>query len=129
MTDKQLMKHCKEENALSYNDIKNMSQEELDNLISVCWHDSQYNGGCNKKSLRCWDRGITELGLVTLNSRGLTAYVISWSDDGGGPEVEVSSLDEKIHMSGDGEWDYGLYKSEDQVKLENRDNKIQEILN
>jgi len=36
MTDKQLMKHCKEENALSYNDIKNMSQEELDNLISVC---------------------------------------------------------------------------------------------
>jgi hypothetical protein len=129
MTDKELMKHCKEKNALSYNDIKNMSQEELDNLISVCWHDSQYNGGCNKKSLRCWDRGIIDLGLVTLNSRGNTAYVISWSDFSGGPEVEVSSLDEKIHMSGDGEWDYGLYKSENQVKLENRDNKIQEILN
>ena len=128
MTDKQLMKHCKEENALSYNDIKNMSQEELDNLISVCWHDSQFNGGCNKKSLRCWDRGITELGLVTLNSRGLT-YVINYSDDSGDPEVYVSSLDEKIHMSGDGEWDYGLYKSEDQVKLEKRDKKIQEILN
>jgi len=32
-------------------------------------------------------------------------------------------------MSGDGEWDYGLYKSEDQVKLEKRDKKIQEILN
>ena len=30
-----------------------MSQEELDNLISVCWHDSQYKGGYNKKSLRC----------------------------------------------------------------------------
>ncbi len=128
MTDKQLMKHCKEENALSYNDIKNMSQEELDNLISVCWHDSQFNGGCNKKSLRCWDEGITELGLVTLDSRGIT-YAISWSNDSGDPDVYVSSLDEKIHMSGDGEWDYGLYKSEDQVKLENRDNKIQEILN
>jgi hypothetical protein len=85
MTDKELMKHCKEKNALSYNDIKNMSQEELGNLISVCWHDSQYNGGCNKKSLRCWDRGIIDLGLVTLNSRGNTAYVISWSDFSGGP--------------------------------------------
>lgn len=127
MTDKELLKHCKEKNALSYNDIKNMSQEELDNLISVCWHDSQYNGGCNKKSLRCWDRGIIDLGLVTLNSRGLT-YVISWEDFSGGPKVYVTSLDEKIHMSGDGEWDYGLYKSEDQVKLENRDKKIQEIL-
>lgn len=129
MTDNELMKHCKEKNALSYNDIKNMSQEELDNLISVCWHDSQYNGGCNKKSLRCWVRGIIDLGLVTLNSRGNTEFVISWEDFSGGPSVEVSSLDEKIHMSGDGEWDYGLYKSENQVKLENRDNKIQEILN
>lgn len=127
MTDKELMKHCKEKNALSYNDIKNMSKEELDNLISVCWNDSQFNGGCNKKSLISDDTGITDLSYKELYSGKRKFYRISWEDFSGGPHVDVSSLDEKIHMSGDGEWDYGLYKSEYQVKLEKRDKKIETI--
>lgn len=124
MTDKKLMKHCIEENAFSYNEIKEMCQEELDQVLSVCWHDSQFKGGCNKKSLRCYDRGITDLKCIDRKNH----FIIEWEDFSGGPSVELKNLDEKIHMSGDGEWDYGLYKSENQVKIEKRDKKIQEII-
>lgn len=56
MSDKELIKHCTESNALSYNELKEMDQDELDQVFSVCWKDAQYNGGYNIDSLRCYTK-------------------------------------------------------------------------
>lgn len=104
---KDLLAHCTEENALSYNDIRKMSDDELKQVITICWHEACYNGGCNYESFRCDDDGIRDICYV---STKYSQYELSWSDDSGDPSVYIDSFDEKIHQLGDGEWDYGLYK-------------------
>jgi hypothetical protein len=89
--------NIKSENALSFNDIKDMSQDELDNLISVCYHESK---------LRCWDKGVFNLKSTEIKSN---SFIVNWEDSEGDNEVRVYSLDDKIEVNSD-EWSYGIYK-------------------
>lgn len=54
MTDRELIKNCTEDNALSFNEIKDMSQDELDNLMSICFHEGK---------LRTYEKGIFNLNI------------------------------------------------------------------
>ncbi len=122
MSDKELIKHCKKENSLSYNQLKEMNQKELDQLLSVCWKEAQYKGGYNENSLRCYASGVRFLTYHQEHN------ILGWSDDEGDPNVEYKSPDEKVHHIDDGTWGYGIYKSVQQVKADNRDKKIKQIL-
>ena len=92
----EILNHCTEENALSFNDIKDMSQEELNSLISICFHEGK---------LRTYETGISNPRYVEI--KNWTRVI--WEDEEGDNEVDVYSLDEKIHVNGD-EWSYGIYK-------------------
>ena len=96
MTDNEIVKHCTEKNALSFNDIKDMSPDQLSNLISVCFHEGK---------LRTYEQGISKIRYNKKNNW----FEISWDDEEGDNEVNVYSLDEKIHVN-DNEWSYGIYK-------------------
>lgn len=96
MTDKEIVKHCTEKNALSFNDIKDMSPDQLSNLISVCFHEGK---------LRTYEQGISNIRYNKKNNW----FEISWEDEEGDNEVNVYSLDEKILVNSD-EWSYGIYK-------------------
>jgi hypothetical protein len=85
------------ENALSFNDIKDMSQEELDSLISVCFHEGK---------LRTYETGISNPRCVVIKNW----FRVIWEEDDDTNDISVSSLDEKIHVNGD-EWSYGIYKA------------------
>ncbi len=95
------MNHYTEQNALSFNDIKDMSGEELNKLLSVCFHEGK---------LRTHEIGINNLKYKDIypNSH-LKQYYVTWDDEQGNNEVTVFSLDEKIYVNND-EWSYGIYK-------------------
>jgi len=93
----EILNHCTEENALSFNDIKDMSQEELNSLISICFHEGK---------LRTYETGISNPRCVEI--KNWTRVI--WEDEEGDNEVDVCSLDEKIHVNGD-EWSYGIYNA------------------
>ena len=128
MTDKELLKHCIEENSLSYNELKEMTQEELDQVFSMCWKDPDYNGGYNERTLRASATGIRYL-IYHKSKNSEWSSILDWSDDEGDPNIDYDNPDQKVHHLGDGTWKYGIYKSVEQVKRDKRDNKIQEILN
>ena len=92
----EILNHCTEDNALSFNDIKDMLQEEQDSLISICFHEGK---------LRTYEQGISNIKYNKKNNW----FEISWKDEEGDNEVTVYSLDEKIHVNSD-EWSYGIYK-------------------
>ena len=85
-----------DKNALSFNDIKYMSPDQLSNLISVCFHEGK---------LRTCEQGISNIRYNRKNNW----IEISWEDEEGDNEAIVYSLDEKIHVDSD-EWSYGIYK-------------------
>lgn len=122
MDDKKLLKYCSEENSLSYNELKLMTQEELDELFSVCWKDAEFDG-YSEETLRCSATGVRFL-IYHEKSK-----VLDWSDDDGDPNVSYRDPSSKIHHLTNGRWSYGIYKSERQVKQEKRDKKINNILN
>lgn len=122
MDDKKLLKHCSEENSLSYNELKLMTQEELDEVFSLCWKDAEFEG-YSERTLRCSATGVRFLIYHDKHN------VLDWSDDDGDPNIDYSDPNNKIHRIGDGTWTYGIYKSERQVKQEKRDKKINNILN
>ena len=93
-------------NAVTVNDVLSMTDEERKNLWSACWHDSQYDAP------RCACRGIDNF-KVERSRWSEHRFTVSWDDLDGSPHFEVFSYDEKIHQTGDGEWDYGLYKTEE----------------
>lgn len=78
-------------------ELMSMKQEQLDQLLSYCWHDGKY---------RCHTVGITDLDIIQEKSY----WVVTFSDDFGDPRFEVRSVDQPIKRLGDGEWDYGLFK-------------------
>ena len=85
-----------EKNALSFNDIKDMSPDQLSNLISVCFHEGK---------LRTCEQGRSNIRYNRKNN----GFEISWEDEEGDNEAIVYSLDEKIRVDSD-EWSYGIYK-------------------
>lgn len=122
MSDKELLKHCIEENSLSYNELKEMTQEELCQVFSMCWKDPDYNGGYNERTLRASATGIRDL-IYHEKSK-----ILDWSDDDGDPNIDYQNTDEKIHHLGDGTWQYGIYKSVEQAKSDKRDIKLEKVL-
>lgn len=78
---------------LKVSELKLMSQDELDKVISVCWHDGKY---------RCDCVGIRNLLHV--------GYDLYWGDDNGDPHIYVRDKNTIIDNIGDGEWNYGLYR-------------------
>ena len=80
-------------------ELENMSDDELQNLFSVCWHEGR---------LRCETTGITDVSIE--NGWEDNGFIVEWSDDNGDPSIYVDSMNELIDDVGDGEWDYGLYK-------------------
>jgi len=84
--------------------IQDMSQEELDSLISVCFHEGK---------LRTYETGISNPRCAHFKQLGaeIKSWTrVIWEDEEGDNEVDVCSLDEKIHVNGD-EWSYGIYKA------------------
>jgi len=96
MTISDYLCNPQQQNALSFNEIKDMLQEDIDNLISICFHEGK---------LRTYEQGISNIKYNKKNNW----FEISWEDDEGDNEVNVYSLDEKIHVNSD-EWSYGIYK-------------------
>ncbi|CAG7579793.1 MAG: hypothetical protein SLAVMIC_00096 [uncultured marine phage] len=91
-------------NALTANEVLAMTDEERSKLWSACWHDSRYDAP------RCGCRGIQNFKIEQTEYSG-DRFIVSWDDRDGSPRILISSCDEKIHQTGDGEWDYGLYKT------------------
>ena len=88
--------------AVTPNQVLAMTDEERKELESVCWHDEDYS------EPRCSCVGISDF-MVEPNPYSNTRFDVSWSCIDGDPSITVFDLDEPIHKSGDGEWDYGLY--------------------
>jgi hypothetical protein len=122
MSEKELLKHCKRKNALSYNELKLMSNEELEQVFSLCWKDAE-SDGYSEETLRCSTTGINSLVYHEKYS------VLDWSDDDGDPNIRYGNPDDKIHHLSNGRWSYGIYKSVQQVKQDSRDKKINKIIN
>ena len=57
-----------QQNALSFNEIKDMLQEDIDNLISICFHEGK---------LRTYEQGISNIKYNKKNNW----FEISWEDD------------------------------------------------
>ncbi len=85
--------------SITFNELKEMTQDELDKLLSYCWHDG---------NPRCDCIGIHD---VKFENRP-DYYEVTWSDSNGDPRVTTDSLDldEKIDNVGNGDWNYGLYR-------------------
>ena len=83
---------------LKVSEVIAMSQDELDKVISVCWHDGKY---------RCDCVGINSVNLETECYDGIN---LSWCDSDGDPEIYTKSVEDFVDNIGDGEWNYGLYK-------------------
>jgi hypothetical protein len=100
--EEKLLRHCTYENSLSYNEIKDMSEAQLSQLITMCWHES-FGRTFNEETFRCDSDGIKDIKYA--NNK------LEWeSDDSECGYVQRYDADEKIHQLGDGEWDYGIYK-------------------
>ncbi len=100
----ELLDHCTYENALSYNDIINMTDVELENLISICWHET-HGIYYNENTFRCDSDGLFNIEYTQELTR------LEWEDNEGGASIyRYEDLNAKIHRLGDGEWDYGIYK-------------------
>lgn len=78
---------------ITFNELRKMTQSELDNLLSVCWHDGK---------LRCHCVGI--------NHVTFTDNKVTFSDSDGDPSIRFRDENNLIDNIGDGEWNYGLYK-------------------
>ena len=86
---------------ITYRELVNMSEEELSNLYSYCWHDG---------APRCDCTGITDVLLEEASYSGKKYYILSYSDGCGDPHFTFDNYDDFIDNVGDGEWNYGLYK-------------------
>ena len=85
---------------ISLMELQSMTQSELDNLKSYCWHEG---------IPRCSCIGITDVKVITKN---VNRHIIKFSDNNGGTTIElIGDLDSKIDNVGDGEWNYGIYKN------------------
>ena len=78
---------------ITFNELRKMSQNELDNLLSVCWHDGK---------LRCYCVGINNV-IFTDNK-------VKFSDSDGDPSIRFRDENNLIDNIGDGVCNYGLYK-------------------
>ena len=95
-----------ETNALTARELLEMSEEELKQVYSACWHDGDYS------ETRCEAEGISHLSIEK-SPHPCGRYNVSYGDGNGDPSFQVLDLDEKIHKTGDGTWDYGLYIDRD----------------
>lgn len=82
---------------ITLRELKKMSEDELKELKSVCWHEGR---------LRCTSIGINMLEII----KNKNSYLISFSDDAGDPSFYLSKLTDKMDKCGDFEWTYGLFK-------------------
>lgn len=95
------MENLKDWTPITLRELMSMSEDELSQLKSYCWHDGNY---------RCDTIGITNLKVLKRDVDNREYWVVSFSDDDGDPHFEIHSLDIPIKKIGDGEWDYGLFK-------------------
>jgi len=91
------IKKFREYNPISVHELSNLSDDELKNILSVCWHEGKF---------RCDTIGITDVSIV----KDSDGYNISWSDGNGDPRIYTDTMSELIDDIGDGDWNYGLYK-------------------
>ena len=82
---------------ITFQELKDMSDDERGKLISYCWHDGRY---------RCDTVGIHDVEFTNYDNYSL----LTFSDGNGDPSICFNSYNEKIDNVGDGEWNYGLYK-------------------
>jgi hypothetical protein len=82
---------------ITLRELKKMSEDELKELKSVCWHEGR---------LRCTSIGINKLEII----KNKNYYLISFSDDAGDPSFYLNKLTDKMDRCGDFEWTYGLFK-------------------
>lgn len=87
---------------ITVQELSEMSQKELDKLLSFCWHD----GHC-----RCDCIGITDL-TITEDVKNKGYWDVSWSDGNGDPQIYVDSLSTVINNIGNGDWNYELFKKD-----------------
>ena len=94
---KELLKHCKEKNSLSYDELKVMTPDELKKVIVLVWKDDNFRDdavGINSMSV---DKGYLDFNFGSLYDEGDASLNYRFTDD-------------KIHKLTDGAWVYGVYK-------------------
>lgn len=94
---KELLKHCKEKNSLSYDELKVMTPDELKEVIILVWKDGNFRDD---------DLGINS---IEYNNSYLDFTFGSLYDEGHA-NLNYRFTDEKIHKLTDGAWSYGVYK-------------------
>ena len=88
--------------AITFLQLKSMSEEELKELKSYCWHDGKP---------RCQCIGIENLFFHEFNYDNKFSWKITFSDYNGDPIINTFDLTQKIDNIGDGTWNYGLYQT------------------
>ena len=88
--------------AITFEELKNMSEENRKKLYSYCWKEGRP---------RCSCTGISDV-IFTKHPRssGGSYWTLGYSDGNGEPHFEFDDWKEKIDKVGDGYWDYGLYR-------------------
>ena len=86
---------------ITFQELKDMSDDERSKLISYCWHEGRY---------RCDTVGIHNVKFTDYENYSL----LTFSDNDGDPSIEFRYYNEEIDNVGDGEWNYGLYKRKDE---------------
>ena len=79
--------------AITFDELVNLNKSELDNILSVCWHEGKF---------RCKSVGIENVFIE--------GNYLHWDDSNGNPKLRIKDFNTKIDNIGNGEWNYGLYK-------------------
>jgi hypothetical protein len=94
---KELLKHCKEKNSLSYDELKLMTPDELKKVIIIVWKDDVFRDDAV---------GINSIKL----NKSYLDFNFGNEYDEGHANLNYRFTDEKIHKLTDGAWSYGVYK-------------------
>lgn len=85
---------------ITLSELKSMTESELKELKSYCWHDGRP---------RCDCIGIQDV-VFTQSRYNPNGWDVNWSDENGDPSLDGYELDDVIDNIGSGDWNYGLYK-------------------
>lgn len=87
---------------ITFAELKSMTEAELKELKSYCWHDGKP---------RCDCIGISDV-VFTQSQYDPNEWDVTWSDEDGDPSLDGYKLEDVIDNIGDGDWNYGLYRKE-----------------